>query len=96
MSNTRHLNYQSIHKEEKRMKFELTEQSVQFTFGNKRYKNGLATKSYANVKKETPADKKKQFTESKSIRALLEWTIKRSMSLTATLRSTKRKSRIRS
>lgn len=59
MSNTRHLNYQSIHKEEKRMKFELTEQSVQFTFGNKRYKNGLATKSYANVKKETPADKLK-------------------------------------
>ena len=41
------------------MKFELTEQSVQFTFGNKRYKNGLATKSYANVKKETPADKLK-------------------------------------
>lgn len=41
------------------MKFELTEQSVQFTFGNKRYKNGLANKSYANVKKETPADKLK-------------------------------------
>lgn len=41
------------------MKFELTEQSVQFTFGNKQYKNGLATKSYANVKKETPADKLK-------------------------------------
>ena len=41
------------------MKFELTEQSVQFTFGNTRYKNGLATKSYANVKKETPADKLK-------------------------------------
>ena len=41
------------------MKFELTEQSVQFTFGNKRYKNGLATKSQANVKKETAADKLK-------------------------------------
>lgn len=38
------------------MNFELTEQSVQFTFGNKRYKNGLSTKTYANVKKDAPAN----------------------------------------
>ena len=29
------------------MKYELTEQSVQFTFGNKRYKSGLKNKTYA-------------------------------------------------
>lgn len=38
------------------MNYELTEQSVQFTFGNKRYKSGLATKNYANVAKDAPAD----------------------------------------
>lgn len=38
------------------MNYELTEQAVQFTFGNKRYKSGLATKNYANVAKDaTPA-----------------------------------------
>ncbi len=38
------------------MKYELTEQSVQFTFGNKRYKSGLNNKTYANVDKDASAD----------------------------------------
>ena len=37
-------------------KYELTEQSVQFTFGNKRYKSGLKNKTYANVDKDASAD----------------------------------------
>ena len=38
------------------MNYELTEQSVQFTFGNKRYKSGLKNKTYANVDKDASAD----------------------------------------
>ena len=38
------------------MNYELTEQSVVFTFGNKRYKSGLKNKNYANVKKDASAD----------------------------------------
>ena len=38
------------------MNYELTEQSVQFTFGNKRYKSGFKNKTYANVDKDASAD----------------------------------------
>lgn len=38
------------------MNYELTEQSVQFTFGNKRYKSGLKNKTYANVDKDASND----------------------------------------
>ncbi|MGO5457659.1 DUF1659 domain-containing protein [Lactobacillus amylovorus] len=38
------------------MKYELTEQSVQFTFGNKRYKSGLKNKTYANVDEKASAE----------------------------------------
>ena len=37
------------------MKFELTEQSVQYTFGNKRYTNGLKSRMIKNVKKDAAA-----------------------------------------
>lgn len=33
------------------MNFELTEQSIQFTFGNKKYKSGLKNRSFKNVGK---------------------------------------------
>lgn len=42
------------------MKYELSSQSVKYTFGNDRYHNGLATKTYGHVKPETPADKLKE------------------------------------
>mgnify|MGYP003414286474 FL=1 len=38
------------------MNYELTEQSVQFTFGNKRYKSGLKNKTYANVDEKASAE----------------------------------------
>ena len=38
------------------MKYELTEQSVQFTFGNKSYKSGLKNKTYANVDEKASAE----------------------------------------
>ena len=38
------------------MNFELTEQSIQFTFGNKEYKSGLKTRSFKNVAKDAQAD----------------------------------------
>ena len=38
------------------MKYELTEQSVQFTSGNKRYKSGLKNKTYANVDEKASAE----------------------------------------
>ena len=38
------------------MKYELTEQSVQFTFDNKRYKSGLKNKTYANVDEKASAE----------------------------------------
>ena len=38
------------------MKFELTEQSIQFTFGNKKYKSGLKNRSFKNVSKDAKAD----------------------------------------
>ena len=37
------------------MKFELTEQSIQYTFGNKRYTNGLTSRMIKNVKKDAAA-----------------------------------------
>lgn len=38
------------------MNFELTEQSIQFTFGNKEYKSGLKNRSFKNVSKDAQAD----------------------------------------
>lgn len=38
------------------MNFELTEQSIQFTFGNKEYKSGLKNRSFKNVSKDVQAD----------------------------------------
>ena len=38
------------------MYFELTEQSIQFTFGNKKYKSGLKNRSFKNVSKDAQAD----------------------------------------
>ena len=38
------------------MNYELTEQSVVFTFGNKRYKSGLKNKTYANVDEKASAE----------------------------------------
>ena len=38
------------------MNFELTEQSIQFTFGNKEYKSGLKNRSFKNVAKDAQAD----------------------------------------
>ena len=37
------------------MKFELAEQSIQYTFGNKRYTNGLKSRMIKNVKKDAAA-----------------------------------------
>ena len=37
------------------MYFELTEQSIQFTFGNKKYKSGLKNRSFKNVFKDAQA-----------------------------------------
>ena len=37
------------------MNFELTEQSIQYTFGNKRYTNGLKSRMIKNVKKDAAA-----------------------------------------
>ena len=37
------------------MNFELTEQSIQFTFGNKKYKSGLKNRSFKNVSKDAQA-----------------------------------------
>lgn len=41
------------------MNFELAEQSIQYTFGNKRYTNGLKSRMITNVKKDAAADLKK-------------------------------------
>lgn len=42
------------------MNFELAEQSIQYTFGNKRYTNGLKSRMIKNVKKDaSTADLKK-------------------------------------
>ena len=38
------------------MNFELTEQSIQFTFGNKKYESGLKNRSFKNVSKDAQAD----------------------------------------
>ena len=38
------------------MNFELTEQSIQFTFGNKKYKSGLKNRTFKNVGKDAQAD----------------------------------------
>lgn len=38
------------------MNFELTEQSIQFTFGSKKYKSGLKNRSFKNVSKDAQAD----------------------------------------
>ena len=38
------------------MNFELTEQSIQYTFGNKRYTNGLKSRMIKNVKKDAAAE----------------------------------------
>lgn len=38
------------------MNFELTEQSIQFTFGNKKYKSGLKNRTFKNVAKDAQAD----------------------------------------
>lgn len=38
------------------MNFELTEQSIQFTFGNKKYTSGLKNRSFKNVSKDAKAD----------------------------------------
>lgn len=37
------------------MNFELAEQSIQYTFGNKRYTNGLKSRMIKNVKKDASA-----------------------------------------
>ena len=38
------------------MNFELAEQSIQYTFGNKRYTNGLKSRLIKNVKKGAAAE----------------------------------------
>lgn len=38
------------------MNFELTEQSIQFTFGNKKYKNGLKNRTFKHVSRDAQAD----------------------------------------
>ena len=38
------------------MNFEITEQSIQFTFGNKKYKSGLKNRTFKNVSKDAQAD----------------------------------------
>ena len=38
------------------MNFELTEQSIQFTFGNKKYKSDLKNRTFKNVGKDAQAD----------------------------------------
>ena len=38
------------------MNFELTEQSIQFTFGNKKCKSGLKNRSFRNVSNDAKAD----------------------------------------
>ncbi|WP_288557380.1 DUF1659 domain-containing protein [uncultured Lactobacillus sp.] len=38
------------------MNFELTEQSIQFTFGNKKYKSGLKNRTFKNVSKDAKVD----------------------------------------
>ena len=38
------------------MNFEITEQSIQFTFGNKKYKSGLKNRTFKNVAKDAQAD----------------------------------------
>ena len=38
------------------MNFGLTEPSIQFTFGNKKYKRGLKNRSFKNVSKDAQAD----------------------------------------
>ena len=38
------------------MNFELTEQSIQFTFSNKKYKSGLKNRTFKNVAKDAQAD----------------------------------------
>ncbi len=38
------------------MNFELTEQSIQFTLGNKEYKSGLKNRSFKNVSKDAKVD----------------------------------------
>ena len=38
------------------MNFELTEQSIQFTFGNKKYKSDLKNRTFKNVGKDVQAD----------------------------------------
>ena len=37
------------------MKYELTEQSIQYVFGNKKYKNGQKTRNLKNVREGAPA-----------------------------------------
>lgn len=38
------------------MNFELTDQSIKFTFGNKKYKSGLKNRTFKNVAKDAQAD----------------------------------------
>ncbi|NRO44945.1 DUF1659 domain-containing protein [Lactobacillus helveticus] len=38
------------------MNFELAEQSIQYTFGNKRYTNGLKSRMIKNVKRSAAAE----------------------------------------
>lgn len=38
------------------MNYELTEQSIQYVFGNKKYKNGQKTRNLKNVKTGAKAD----------------------------------------
>ena len=38
------------------MKYELTEQSIQYVFGNKKYKNGQKTRNLKNVREGAKAD----------------------------------------
>ena len=38
------------------MNFELTEQSIQYTFGNKKYESGHKNRSFKNVSKDAQAD----------------------------------------
>ena len=43
------------------MNFELAEQSIQYTFGNKRYTNGLKSRMIKNVKKGAAAEDLKKW-----------------------------------
>lgn len=38
------------------MNFELTDQSIKFTFGNKKYKSGLKNRTFKNVSRDAQAD----------------------------------------